>query len=259
MSGRLAGKVVIITGAARGAGFADAELMHQEGATVIMTDVNEAVGQEAAAGLGERARFVRHDVANEDDWSALMSQVEQWHGRLDVLVNNAAVLQAADIVNETLEGWQRIQRINSDSVFLGMRAAIPLMEKSGGGSIINMSSSAAITGQSVFPAYSASKAAICGLTRSVAVYCHQRKNKIRCNTIHPDGILTPMMAEIGDQLVAAGITAVDPVKMEQAVSYMCEPEVIARVVLFLASDDSSHINGIQLPVDASATITAPYQ
>lgn len=259
MANSMDGKVAVITGAARGVGLADADLLSNEGATVILTDLNEDNGNEAADRIGNGARFFRHDVSAEADWKALMAMVEAAFGRLDVLVNNAAVLQAATIVDETLEGWQRIQRINSDSVFLGMKYAIPLMEKSGGGSIINMSSSAAICGQPMFPAYSASKAAVAGLTRSVAVYCHQRGNGVRCNTIHPDGIMTPMMAEIGAEMAAQGQVAIDPGKQQQAASYMCKPEDVAQVVLFLASDVSSRINGVQLPVDSSASITAPYQ
>lgn len=259
MANRLTGRVAIVTGAARGVGFADASLLSSEGAQVILTDVNEALGVEAAEKIGNGAKFFRHDVSSEADWKSLIAMVDEQFGGLNVLVNNAAILQAADIVNETLEGWQRIQRVNSDSVFLGMKHAIPLMERTGGGSIINMSSSAAISGQSMFPAYSASKAAICGLTRSVAVYCHQKKNNIRCNTIHPDGIMTPMMMEIGQKMAEDGLVAVDPVKAEQAASYTCAPEDVAAVVLFLASDDSKRISGIQLPVDSSSTITAPYQ
>lgn len=253
MAGRVAGKVAIVTGASRGVGRADAEILIREGATVIMTDVNADAGEQAAAELGDKACFVRQDVSDEASWQALIAMVEKDYGRLDILVNNAAVLQMADIKTETLEGWRRIQTINSDSIFLAMKYALPLMEKSGGGSIINMSSSSALIGMPQFAAYSASKAAVRGLTQSVAVYCHQAGNNVRCNTVHPDGIATPMMAEI-----SAGVPVIDQAKAQQAGTYMSSPEDVANTVLFLASDESKNINGAAIRLDRSSTITPPY-
>lgn len=253
MTDRVAGKVAIVTGASRGVGRADVELLSREGATVIMTDINAEVGEQVAEEIGGNTRFVKQDVSDEAGWQSLIELVEKEYGRLDILVNNAAVLQMADVKAETLEGWRRIQAINSESIFLAIKYALPLMEKSGGGSIVNMSSSSALFGMPQFAAYSASKAAVRGLTQSVAVYCQKAGNKVRCNTIHPDGIATPMAMEIAEKS-----PVLDQDKAEQAASYMCMPEDVSNTVLFLASDESRHINGAAIRLDNSATITPPY-
>jgi len=253
MTDRVAGKVAIVTGASRGVGRADAEVLSREGATVIMTDINAEAGEQAAAEIGGNARFVKQDVSDEAGWQVLIDTVEKGYGRLDILVNNAAILQLADVKSETLEGWRRVQAINTESVFLAIKYALPLMEKSGGGSIINMSSSSALVGMPHFAAYTASKAAVRGLTQSVAVQCHKAGNKVRCNTIHPDGIATPMVMEIAEQR-----PIMDPAKAEVAASYTCTAEDVAQTVLFLASDESRNINGAAITLDNSATITPPY-
>lgn len=252
-AGRVAGKVALITGASRGVGLVDAKLMAAEGATVIMTDINTAAGEKAAAEIGASAEFHQQDVSSEQDWIDLVAKIEAKHGRLDILVNNAAVLQFGEIHNETLDGWRRIQSINSDSVFLAIHHCLPLMEKSGGGSIVNMSSSAAVFGMPYFIAYAASKSAVRGITKAVAVHCHRSQNNVRCNSIHPDGIATDMPME-----VAGDMPEMDSNKALQAMSFTSMPDDIANVVLFLASDDSVSMNGAALNVDKSATITPPY-
>lgn len=253
MTGRVAGKVAIVTGASRGVGLADAQLLASEGALVVMTDINAESGEKAAAAIGESAMFVKQDVSSEDDWKALIAKVEAKHGRLDILVNNAAILQVGDINTETLEGWRRIHAINTESVFLGIQNAMPLMEKSGGGSIINMSSSAALHGMPDFVAYSSAKAAVRGMTMAIAVHCQKNGNNIRCNTIHPDGIATDMVTEITSDL-----PDMDAAAAMKAIGFTVMPEDVAKTVLFLASDDSSMINGTAIRIDKSATITPPY-
>lgn len=253
MCGRVAGKIAIVTGGGSGVGKADAELLAKEGARVILTDVNVAAGESVARNIGEAAVFIPQDVSSEQDWQRLLQRVEGDYGRLDILVNNAAILEMGDIKAASYDSWQRIFRINADSVFLGIQAALPLIEKSGGGSIINMSSSAALLGMPHFAAYGAAKAAVRGLSQSVAVYCQKARNGIRCNTIHPDGIITPMteaMAKIvGDRRLA------DP---ERSFPFVCKPEEVAKLVLFLASDESRHINGAAITVDNGCTVTPPY-
>ena len=253
-AGRVANKVALITGAARGVGLADARLLVAEGARVIMTDLNVAAGTAAADEIGAAARFVQQDVADETGWISLLQMIEADFGRLDILVNNAAILAMKNIEDETLAGWQRIQSVNQDSVFLGIKHALPLMTLSGGGSIINMSSSSALMGLPNFVAYSASKAAVRGLTQTVAVYCHEQKNRVRCNSIHPDGINTAMVAELQD----VPKNAMSDAQALRAFSYMSEATDIAQVVLFLASDDSSSINGAAIRADKSASYTPPY-
>ena len=253
MSGRLNGKVALITGASRGVGLADAQLMVAEGAKVVMTDINSEQGEAAAKIIGKDAMFIKQDVSSQEDWAAVIQAIRDTHGRLDILVNNAAILLFGEITNTTLERWQKIQSVNSDSVFIGTQAALPLMEESGGGSIINMSSSAAVFGMPYFVAYAASKSAVRGLTKAVAVHCHRSRNNVRCNRIHPDGIATDMPME-----VAGDMPEMDGVSAMKALSYTCLPEDIAKTVLFLASDDSVGINGAAINVNKTATITPPY-
>jgi len=252
MTQQLKDKVAIVTGASRGVGLATAKLLHAQGATVIMTDINAADGELAQQSIGAGSLFVQQDVSQEAGWIALIELAEREFGRLNILVNNAAILKMGDIKTASFDDWKQLQSVNADSVFLSIKYAMPLMEKTGG-SIVNMSSSSALVGMPVFPAYSASKAAVRGLTQSVAVYCHQQQKGVRCNSIHPDGIATPMAPELfKDQPM------IDLVKAEQAASYMCEAEDVANTILFLASDASRKINGAAINLDNSATITPPY-
>ena len=253
MSGRVAGKVAIVTGGSRGVGRADAELLAAEGARVILTDINEEAGRAVAAEIGDAATFFKQDVSSESDWQSLVATVEKDFGQLDVLVNNAAILEHGDVLNASYESWQRIFRINADSVFLGIKTALPLIEKSGGGSIINMSSSSALMGMPAFAAYGSAKAAVRGLTQSVAVYCHKAGKGVRCNSVHPDGIVTPMTMEMAEK--AAGMNLSDPARSR---AFVCQPQEVAKLVLFLASDDSRHINGAAMTIDNGSTITPPY-
>ncbi len=259
MTQRLENKVAIITGASRGVGAENAKLLAKHGAKVILTDISDEaqkVADEINHKYGqETALFIKQDVSCEQSWTDLIAHTKAQFGRLDILVNNAAILHHASITEEDFAGWQRIMKINADSVFLGTHAALPLIEASGGGSIINMSSTSAIMGMPHFVAYGASKAAVRGLTQSVAVYCAQKGNKVRCNTIHPDGIATPMAMEVGMDLARKGKVVAD---RERSMTYICAPQAIANTVLFLASDESSHVNGAAITVDNGATIAPPY-
>lgn len=250
---RLDNKVALITGAGRGVGRADAIKLAQQGARVVLTDINAEAGEAVAAEIGDQARFVQQDVSSEVQWQQIVALLEQQYGRLDILVNNAAILQLADVKEETLAGWRRMFSVNTESVFLAVHYCLPLMEKEGGGSIINMSSSSALFGLPHFPAYSASKAAIRGFTQSVAVYCNQAGKGVRCNSLHPDSIATPMTMEIASQAGGRKLADQDRVK-----PFVCSPEDIANTVLFLAADESRHINGATISLDGGATITPPY-
>ncbi|NIB42920.1 SDR family oxidoreductase [Pseudomaricurvus alkylphenolicus] len=251
MSQRVEGKVAVVTGGSRGVGRAVAKRLVQEGASVIVTDINAEAGETTAAEIG--ARFVPQDVANEKDWRQLRELLEGEFGKLHILINNAAMLRSANPVEETLVGWQQMMRVNADSVFLGINTLLPLLAASGGGSIINMSSSSALMGMPHFSAYGAAKAAVRGITMSTAVYCKQAMNGVRCNTVHPDGINTPMIQDVASDLPPA-----DEQSAMRAVPFMCEPEDIANTLLFLASDESRHINGAAICVDNSATIHPPH-
>jgi 3(or 17)beta-hydroxysteroid dehydrogenase len=252
--GRVEGKVAIVTGAASGMGRADAELLAEEGAKVVVADLNESDGQAVAGGIGENALFMKLDVTDEVNWQrVIVATVEQW-GRLDILVNNAGIIALGNITETTLDSWRMVNAVNSDGVFLGCKHAIPAMAKSGGGSIINMSSVAAIHGQSFVAAYTASKGAVRALTKSVAMYCKEQKNGIRCNSIHPDGVATPMVVKVVTGKDGATQEQID--KIRDAAN-MCEPRDIANLVLYLASDESRFVTGAEMLIDNAATITPP--
>ncbi len=247
---RVEDKVCIVTGAASGVGREDALLLAGEGARVVLTDLNEEAGRALAAEIGEQALFVRQDIASEADWQQLLKTTLERFGRLDVLVNNAGILAVGSVEDTSLELWQRVQRINSDGYFLGCKYAVAAMKDSGGGSIINMSSIAALGGMPAFCAYSASKGAVAALTRSVAVHCKQQGYRIRCNSIHPDGINTPMVQGM------AGIQGIAQEELDRdPLNRMCAPRDIANLVLFLASDESRFINGAELRVDNAQLIS----
>jgi 3(or 17)beta-hydroxysteroid dehydrogenase len=252
--GRVEGKVALVTGAASGMGRADAILLAAEGASVVVADMNETDGKAVAAAIGERAVFMRLNVTDEDNWIAVIAATVERFGRLDILVNNAGIIALGNIVDTTLESWRLVNSVNSDGVFLGCKHAIPAMAKSGGGSIINMSSVAAIHGQSFVAAYTASKGAVRALTKNIAMYCKEQKNRIRCNSIHPDGVKTPMVVK-----VALGKDVATPEDIETVGKFgnMCEPEDIANLVLFLASDESRFVNGAEMLIDNASTITPP--
>ena len=252
--GRVAGKVAIITGAASGMGKADAILLAREGASVVIADLNEKDGQAVAAAIGDAAVFMRLDVTDEDNWKAVIAATVERFGRLDILVNNAGMIALGTIVDTDLASWRKINAVNSDGVFLGCKHAIPVMAESGGGSIVNMSSVAAIQGQSFVAAYSASKGAVRALTKSIAMFCKEQKNGIRCNSIHPDGVKTPMVVKVA---MGKDVATQEDIDEVGKFGNMCEPEDIANLVLYLASDESGFVNGSEMLIDNCSTITPP--
>lgn len=246
MAGRVQDKVALVTGGASGVGQATARLLAGEGARVVITDINEAAGRALADELGPEALFLRHDAASEADWRTVENTVRERFSGLDVLVNNAGILIKGSIEEASLDDWQRLMRVNADSVFLGCKAGVALMKARGGGSIVNMSSIAGIAGKDDYAAYCGSKGAIAALTRAVAAHCRRSKYRIRCNSVHPDGILTPMST-------AAYPPGIDPARLTIDVDPMfraCLPEDVGNAILFLASDESRAVNGIELRVDS---------
>ena len=245
MSQRLQNKVAVVTGAASGIGEATARLFIAEGAQVLLTDLNAGEGERIAAELGDSAAFMQQDVSDPAAWQALAARVRERYQRLDVLVNNAGILVPGNIEEATLEQWQRLLRVNADSVFLGCQTAVALM-KERGGSIINMSSIAALAARDDYLAYGASKGAVAALTRSVAVHCRRAKYRIRCNSVHPDGVMTPMTRDGYPQGMDPALFTIDHDPMNRA----CLPEDVAGAVLYLAADESRAVNGIELRVDS---------
>jgi len=250
--GRLQGKVAIITGAAKGLGEADARIFAREGATVILTDMDVENGKRVAAEIGDAAEFQLQDVRDEQGWEDLIADVVSRHGRLDILVNNAGVVEPGTIETQTAEEYNFVMAVSADGAFYGCKYAVPAMKASGGGAIINMCSIASIIGEPIVVAYAMAKGAIESLTRSVAVHCANNKYNIRCNSVHPAGILTPMVEAIGPKVM--GRDDLRPSSEGPAPSALGEPDDIANTVLFLASEESKFINGAAIRVDNAKSV-----
>ncbi len=248
--GRVSGKVALITGAASGLGKADALALAKEGAKVVVTDIADAGAEVARYIVDElkgEAIFLHQDVADEQGWADTISAVEKQYGSLNILVNNAGIVIVATPEQTTLEQFRLANAVMSESVFMGCKAAIPLMKKSGGGSIINMSSTASHLGYPVFFAYSAAKGAVRSMTKSIAVHCQMNRYNIRCNSIHAGSIDTPMVAQALEELGT-------PPPAEDDLIGLGEPEDVANLVLYLASDESKFVNGAELMIDNALSI-----
>ena len=248
--GRVEGKVAVITGGASGLGLASARRLAQEGATVVLADINEEQGRAAAAEI-VGARFERLDVTVEAQWAALLDRVIAEHGKLDVLLNSAGVVKLASIEDTTEDIWRLVNSVGTDGTFYGCKHALRVMKAAGSGSIINMCSTASIQGGPQIFAYAASKSAIRGMTKSIAVLSAQEGYGVRCNSVHPGNMDTPMLRD-----VQAIVRANDP-ELAQGMDkiWVGQPEDVANTVLFLASDESRAINGAALVVDNTTTIT----
>jgi NAD(P)-dependent dehydrogenase (short-subunit alcohol dehydrogenase family) len=255
--GRVAGKVALVTGAASGIGRASAEMLAREGAVVVLTDVQ--AGEEAAAAIrakGGKASFQKHDVTSEGRWNEIVAGISKDHGRLDILVNNAGIAVAGLVTDLTLDQWRHQMAVNVDGVFLGVKCALPLMRKTGKGSIINISSIAGLRGAANLSAYCASKGAVRLFTKSVALECAMMGDGIRCNSVHPGIIETPIWGQVvpgtNEPLDLDAMSAVRvPLKRKGV------PEDIANAVLFLASEDSSYMTGEEMVVDGGMTVGNP--
>jgi len=233
---RLEGKVAIVTGAARGQGEAEARLFVQEGAQVVIADILDAEGEAVAKELGDDAVFVHLDVRDEQNWADVVTSTVQRFGHLDVLVNNAAVHHIVRIEDETVEGFERMFRVNLIGTFLGIRTCTPELRRSGHSSIVNISSTAGIVGFRGHGAYGASKWGVRGLTKVAAI---ELGPEIRVNSVHPGAIETDMLPEG------------DPARFSRLpLRRTGQPEEVAELALFLASDASSYITGAEFVVDA---------
>jgi 3alpha(or 20beta)-hydroxysteroid dehydrogenase len=236
-------KVALITGAARGMGAAHARALAREGAKVAIADIADEAGELLAAelrGAGADASYHHHDVTDPDAWQQLVLAVERTHGPIDVLVNNAGVQVRSVGIEANDEEWNRVIAINQRGVFLGMRAVIPGMAKRGAGSVINVASVAALVGMAGSIPYQASKAAVLGLTRGAAV--SYGPDNVRVNAICP-GLVVTAMTE------SASPAAVEAMKAQIPLRRAGRPEEISAAVVFLASDESSYITGVALPID----------
>ena len=244
--GRLKDKVAIITGAAKGLGEANSRLFAAEGALVIMTDVDIENGERVASEIGDKATFYKQDVRDEDGWVALIKQVMSDHGKLDILVNNAGVVEAGTIETQSAEEYRFVMAVSVDGTFFGCKHAIPAMKKTGG-SIINMASIASVQGAPNVIAYCAAKGAVESLSRGIAAHCANNKLNIRCNSVHPSAILTPMVKSMPEKIAKAKLGNDNP-SMVKAMK-IGEPNDVANAILFLASDESKFISGTRVVID----------
>lgn len=252
---RLEGKIALITGAAKGLGAADARLFAQEGATVILADVDDDCGRRLAEEIGGQACYERLDVRDEAAWKVLIDSIVARHGRLDILVNNAGVVELGTPETIMADDYRFIMAVSVDGVVFGTKHAIRVMRASGGGAIVNMASVAAIQGEANVAAYCAAKGAVDAYTRATAVYCSHNGLGIRANSVLPGGIDTPMVRALPAK--RAGVAA-DPFQQRPqaaAVNRLGNAEDVAQLVLFLASDESSFINGQSHVIDDSASVT----
>lgn len=240
---RLSEKVAIITGGARGMGETHVRRFIEEGAKVVFTDINEELGEKLADELGSNAVFVKHDVTDKDGWTEVVEKTEAEFGPVNILVNNAGISMSKTIFEMTEEEYRRIIDINQVSVFLGIKAVLPSMQKAEGGSIINISSMNGLVGGA--PGYTDSKFAVRGLTKAVALQLGALG--IRVNSVHPGVIETPMVSE-GD--------AVEQIKQFAAqipMQRMAQAEEVTNMVLFLSSDEASYSTGSEFVIDGGMT------
>ncbi len=251
---RLSGKIALVTGAARGIGAAIARAFVDEGATVWLTDLDIDAAEVEARTLGSAAHALTLDVRSEDDWRAAIAAVLERHARLDILVNNAGITgfehgaARHDPEHASLADWHAVHAVNLDGTFLGCKYAIAAMRPAGTGSIINMSSRSGLVGIPAAAAYASSKAAVRNHSKSVALWCAQQGLRIRCNSIHPAAILTPMWETmIGD----------GPGRDERMAKFVADtplrrfgtPEEVAAIAVMLASDEATYVTGSEFNID----------
>jgi len=254
---RVKGKVALISGGASGLGRQSALRLAEEGARVVVTDINEDAGEDTARELGDVGAFLFHDVTKEADWANATKLALDRFGRLDVVVNSAGIGTMNSVEDCSLEEWRQMMSVNGDGVFLGCKYGIEAIkltstEAGAGGSIINISSVSGLIGGHNLAAYNASKGAVRLLTKSVALHCARRGYNIRCNSVHPTFIDTPMVRSMIDG-------ADDPKRVEEKLArqvplgHIGEPNDIAWGIVYLASDESKFMTGTEFVVDGGIT------
>ena len=261
MAGRVEGKVALVTGGASGIGRGCAEKLAAEGATVVVTDMQDDKGAETVAAIaksGAKAEYLHHDATDETAWESVIAQVKARHARLDILVNNAGIAIRGSVIEMTLADWRKQTAVNLDGVFLGTKHSIPMMRASGdGGSIINMSSVAGLKGAAFLAGYCATKGGVRLFTKAVAMECATANDGIRVNSVHPGIIETPIWLSIIDP-GSPGTNAPPDLDAMSAMAVPLGvkgyPEDIANGVLWLASDESRYVTGAELVIDGGLSV-----
>lgn len=248
---RLEGKVALISGGASGIGLATARRLAEEGASVVLGDIDEEAARRACAGL-DGASFERLDVASDEDWRSAAEAVVARHGRLDILVNSAGIAPTGSIEEVSLEDWRRTMSVNVDGTFLGCRHGVRVMKAGQGGSIVNLSSVSGIIGGHNLAAYNASKGAVRLLTKSVALHCARKGYGIRCNSVHPGFVDTPMLEDLirhsrSPDEARAKLAASVPLGRN------AKAEEVAAMIAYLASDEAAFVTGAEFVIDGGVT------
>ena len=249
--GRVANKVALVTGAAQGLGAAIAELLSAEGARVVLSDINADGARKVADRINrirpDTAISSRHDVCNEDDWQQVLATTKATLGGLNILVNNAGIGSVGTIADESLEKWREVHAVNLDSVFFACQKALPLMVESGGGSIVNVSSISGIIAGHNLAAYNSAKAAVRHLSKSVALHCAREQNNVRCNSVHPAFIDTPILDGMARGVDRDAVLA--KLGRQIPLGRVGKPDDVAYAVLYLASDESAFVTGTEIRID----------
>lgn len=252
MTQRVAGKTALVTGGASGIGAAAARRLAAEGARVALSDIDLDGARAVADDIGANALAISHDVTDADSWQAALGVVEAALGGLHILVNSAGIVIVGSVEDTSLEDWRRVHAVDLDSIFLGCKYAVPLMAKSGGGSIINMSSVSGIIAGHNLAAYNSAKAGVRHLSKSVALHCARRKYGIRCNSVHPAFVDTAML----DDLVRPGMSreeGLERLAAQVPLGRVGTVDDIANAILYLASDESGFMTGAELVLDGGAS------
>ena len=246
--GRLEGKTALVTGAASGIGLQTSIRLAEEGALVMMTDINHKEGLQQAEKLGANATFLKLDITEEEEWISVLDETVKRFDRLDILVNSAGMVLIADVEQITLEEWRKVHAVNLDGTFLGCKHGVRVMKEFGAGSIINLSSVSGMIGGFNLAAYNSSKGAVRMLTKSVALHCARAGYGIRCNSIHPTFIETPMLESMIRD-------SPDPEKARQTLVRQVplrrigKPDDVANMIVYLASDESTFVTGTEMVID----------
>ena len=254
MTGRVAGKMALVTGAAQGLGAAHSTLLAQEGARVLCTDINGVGAEETAAAInaayGAGTAFgMQHDVTDPSAWESAVEAARQEIGGLNVLVNNAGIGVPGNIEQCDFDDWKRCFSINVDSIFHGCQKALPLMREHAPGSIVNISSIAVLIASDTMPAYNASKAAVWMLSKSIALHCAKKNMQIRCNSVHPTFVDTPILDGTAKSSGLDKDVLMEKLARQIPLKFVGEPNDIANAVLYLASDESRFMTGAELKLD----------
>ena len=246
--GRLEGKTALVTGAASGIGLQTSIRLAEEGARVMMTDINLEEGLQQAEKPGTNAAFLKLDITEEEEWISVLDETVKRFDRLDILVNSAGMVLIADVEQITLEDWRKVHAVNLDGTFLGCKHGVRVMKEFGAGSIINLSSVSGIIGGFNLAAYNSSKGAVRMLTKSVALHCARAGYGIRCNSIHPTFIETPMLESMirdSPDSEKARQTLVRQVPLRR----IGKPDDVANMIVYLASDESTFVTGTEMVID----------